>query len=130
MAYMNQEKKKALSVKIKEVLKKYGMKASLSVRHHSTLVATITKGDIDFSKHYEAEGTVTNEHISVNEYCIDSHWSGVARDFLTELKDAMNACEDYQNFDNSDPMTDYFHVGWYIDINVGRWNKPYELTGA
>jgi hypothetical protein len=24
-------------------------------------------------------------------------------------------------------MTDYFDVGWYIDINVGKWNKPYQF---
>jgi hypothetical protein len=25
-------------------------------------------------------------------------------------------------------MTDYFDVGWYIEINVGKWNKEYNLT--
>jgi hypothetical protein len=32
------------------------------------------------------------------------------------------------NHDRSDSMTDYFDVGWYISINVGKWNKPYEMT--
>ena len=27
------------------------------------------------------------------------------------------------NHDNSDPMTDYFDVGWYISVNLGRWDK-------
>ena len=31
------------------------------------------------------------------------------------------------NFDNSDPQSDYFSVGWYTDINVGKWNKPYVM---
>jgi len=26
-------------------------------------------------------------------------------------------------------MTDYFHVGHYVEINVGRWDKDYQLTG-
>ena len=30
-------------------------------------------------------------------------------------------------FDNSDIMTDYFHVKHYVSINVGQWNKPYIL---
>jgi len=24
-------------------------------------------------------------------------------------------------------MTDYFNVGWYIDVNIGKWNKPYVI---
>lgn len=24
----------------------------------------------------------------------------------------------------------HFNVGYYVDINVGRWNKPYELKAA
>jgi hypothetical protein len=32
------------------------------------------------------------------------------------------------NYNNSDIMTDYFDVGWYIEINVGKWNKEYNLT--
>ena len=33
------------------------------------------------------------------------------------------------NHNNSDISTDYFDVGWYIDINIGKWDKPYEVTG-
>jgi len=44
--------------------------------------------------------------------------------FLTELKDAMNV----GNYDRSDMQSDYFDVGFYIDINVGNWDKPYILT--
>jgi hypothetical protein len=29
------------------------------------------------------------------------------------------------NHDNSDSQTDYFDVGWYVDVKVGKWNKPY-----
>ena len=32
-----------------------------------------------------------------------------------------------ENFDKSDPMTDYFHVGYYISVNIGSYDKPYEL---
>jgi len=31
-------------------------------------------------------------------------------------------------FDESDAMTDYFHLSHYTDINVGTWNKPYALA--
>ena len=41
MAYMNQEKKKKLAPKIKEALKKHGMKGSLSVDNYSSLRLTL-----------------------------------------------------------------------------------------
>ena len=116
MAYMNQENKKLLAPKIKAVLKKYGMKGSISIRHHSTLVVTLKQGKIDFADKY------------VNEYHLDSHHSGIALEFLTELKDAMNNCEQIQNFDKSNSQEDYFHVGWYIDINIGKWDQEYKIA--
>jgi len=33
-------------------------------------------------------------------------------------------------YDNTDIMTDYFDVSHYIDIDVGRWNKPYQVVAA
>ena len=32
------------------------------------------------------------------------------------------------NHNESDSQTDYFNVGWYIDIGIGRWDKPYQVT--
>jgi len=31
------------------------------------------------------------------------------------------------NWNRSDSSVDYFDVGWYIDINIGNWAKPYQL---
>lgn len=30
-------------------------------------------------------------------------------------------------YDNSDAMIDYFDTAFYMHINVGSWNKPYEV---
>lgn len=122
MAYMSQENKAKLAPKIKEVLKKHGVKGSLSVRHHSTLVLTVKSGKIDFVKDYQ--GTRENFHYQVNTYHADKHFGGKSAKFLSEVIAAMKI----GNHDNSDPMTDYFDVGWYVDVNIGHWNKPYELT--
>ena len=40
MAYMSQERKAEITPKVKSILKKFGIKGSLSVRHHSTLSLT------------------------------------------------------------------------------------------
>ena len=116
MAYVSQAKKAGLAVEIKAVLKKYNMKGSIAVRHHSTLVVNLQSGPIDFDH---------NDFTSVNVYWIDSHYTGVAKDFLNELLVAMKGPE---WFDRSDAQSDYFHVSHYTDINVGKWNKEYVLT--
>jgi hypothetical protein len=28
-------------------------------------------------------------------------------------------------YDRSDVQTDYFDTAYYMDVNVGQWNKPY-----
>jgi hypothetical protein len=119
MAYVSQEDKKALAPEIKKVLSKYGMKGSISIRHHSTLVVTLQSGEIDFGEYTHGDG-----YIQVNTYHIENHYKGKAQSFLTELLAAMKGPG---WFDKSDAMTDYFHVKHYCDINVGKWNKPYFL---
>jgi len=122
MAYVSQQDKKELAPAIKKVLSKYGMKGSISIRHHSTLVVTLQSGAIDFKDYSHGDG-----YIQVNTYHIDSHYSGKAKAFLNELLDAMKGPK---YFNNDDAMTDYFHRSHYTDINVGRWNKPYFLQNT
>ena len=139
MAYVSQEMKKSLAPTIKTILNKYGIKGSLAVNNHSTLVLNIKSGKIDFLKNYiETTEPVRSGHlnfdmtveslrgnIQVNTYHTDSQYSGKAKKFFAEVIAAMKGPK---FFDHSDAMTDYFHVSHYIDINVGAWNKPYIVT--
>ena len=118
MAYVSQKDKAKLAPQIKKVLNKYGMKGSISIRHHSTLVVTLQSGAIQFD-HSHGDG-----YTQVNVYHIDSHYEGHAKSFLLELLAAMKG-PDY--FNEDDAMTDYFHRSHYTDINIGKWNKPYFL---
>lgn len=140
MAYMSQERKQQLAPKIKAVLKKYGVKGSLAVRNHSTLVLNIKSGPIDFIEDYiQAESEVPSRQkmtqdqidyirkhrtLDVNVYWYKEHFGGKSVEFLTEIVPLMNT----GNHDNSDIQTDYFDVGWYIDINIGNWKQPYALV--
>ena len=62
---MNQEKKKRLAPKIKEILKRHGVKGTLSVSNYSTLNLNITEGPIEFTFTNNRGEVVRN---SVNEY--------------------------------------------------------------
>lgn len=136
MAYMNQDRKALLAPAIRAVCARYCVGATISVRNHSTLVITVNHGPIDFmASQRRVEDArpgptaavvtpATRTHLNINPYHFGSHFDGVALAFLTELHAAANV----GNHDRSDIQTDYFDVGWYVDVNVGRWDRPYKLT--
>lgn len=142
MAYMNQEKKKELAPQIKAVLKKYGMKGTIGVRDYSSLVVNLREGKLDLigqanienREYAERTGQQFREvgdNYQANPYHAHKSSNPVIAQFFKELIAAMNGQGSaIANYDNSDIMTDYFDVGWYIDINVGQWDKPYILTGV
>jgi hypothetical protein len=137
MAYFNQERKAQLAPLVKTILKKYKLKGSLSVRNHSTFVLNIKSGKIDFIENYIATDAnkpygnkMSDDRIAyvrkeqsldINPYWFQEHFTGVALKCLTEVFAVMNN----GNHDNSDIQSDYFDVGWYVDVNVGKWNSPY-----
>jgi hypothetical protein len=124
MAYMNQNRKAIIASKIKPILKKYGMKGSLSVRNHSTIVLTLSEGPIDFAK----DGNMVLQfgyHLDVNPYWYQDHYNGKSKQFLDEIIPAMKSAGWY---DNSDAMTDYFDTAYYFDVRVGKWNKQYKVV--
>ena len=138
MAYMNQTKKQTIAAKVKPILAKYGMKGSLSVRNHSTIVLKLTAGPIDFIGDLTTQrqfGYVSYElnkdemrkryELSINPYWYHEHYTGTALAFLSEIIPAMKSADWY---DDSDAQVDYFNTAYYYDVNVGSWNKPYNLT--
>lgn len=139
MAYFNQDRKQERAPAIKAILKKYGVKGSLAVRNHMTFVLNIKSGKIDFIENFiqvctnkpygekmsesRIEMLRKDRSMDVNTYWYQEHFDGKARDFIKEVLAAMNG----GNHDNSDIQTDYFDVGWYVDVNIGSWDKPYIL---
>lgn len=127
MAYMNQEKKSRIAPAVKAILKKYKLKGTLRVRNHMTLVLTVTQGPIDFMTDFNETAnprTPVQSSIDVNPYWFQDHFTGRAKQFLTEVFAALNE----GNHNNSDASVDFFDVGWYVDVNIGKWNKPYALV--
>jgi hypothetical protein len=122
MAYMDQEKKAKIAANLKPILKKYGIKGSLSVRNHMTIRLTITEGKIDFAKEYGADSKFG---IQVNPYWYQDHFTGKSKEFLSEAIPAMYSADYY---DRSDAMTDYFDTAYYVDVNIGKWNKQYKVV--
>ena len=63
-----------------------------------------------------------------DDYDEDNWCNGV---FLTEkahniLQRVTQICQK-RNWDNSDAMTDYFDVNYYLHLNIGKWDKPFKV---
>jgi hypothetical protein len=136
MAYMNQEKKAKIAALIKPLLKQYGLKGSLSVHNYSSINLNIKAGNIDFignanevaaNRAYgeRVEERHNRNYMQVNVYWVADHFSGVAKEFLLKAVEALKGAGYYNN---SDAMIDYFDTAYYYHINVGQWDKPYELV--
>ena len=141
MAYMSQERKKEIAANIKKVAKAYGFSGrdiTVGVHHHSTLVVNIFKGPLDFigeeqkvrneraairgERAYPVEG-----YIQVNQYyCEEWATDPTIKRFYGDLLAAIKSTGYYNN---SDAMIDYFDHDFYIDINIGRWDRSYEYYG-
>ena len=139
MAYMNQERKQKIAQALKPILAKHKVKGTLSVRNHSTIVLTLKSGAIDFignsnrvcgNNFYQVQrGFKPNDigYDQVNPYWFQDHYDGDAKAFLTEAFKALKSADWY---DESDAMTDYFNTAYYVDVNIGKWDKPYEVEGS
>ena len=135
MAYMSQEKKAKINKELKKIVPS-SWKWSLGVNHYSTIVFTVFSAPVDLLADYEAhdreryerngykEPYSTLTHASPNPYYLENQFSGDNLSIMSRIKDALNV----GNLDLSDIQTDYFDVGWYVDINLGRWDRPFKVA--
>jgi hypothetical protein len=133
---MNQAKKKKIAAALKIALKGAGVKYTLGVHHHSSIVMNIQSAPVDLVQNhldtisplpqyrsYHAAHS-PQKFMQVNTYWYREHFSGVALDLMTRICTALNE----GNHDRSDIQSDYFDVGWYVHINIGRWDKPFQVA--
>ncbi len=129
MAFISQEDKKTLAPAIKAVFKKYGLKGTISIKNHITLCANVSAGRLDLLGAAAAVGSIRSTgYYQANPYRpTNQKYKDINLDifnFYEELKKAMRGS---LWFDKSDLMTDYHHTAYFMSINIGRWNKPYQL---
>lgn len=138
MAHVTKEMKAERARIITPLLKANCLKGSLSVHNGTALVLTITAGPIDFFesanrmnaarafRRGEAARTVSGD-MQVNVYYIQDNFDGLAAEFLSA---AVCALKGHDYYDNTDIQSDRFDTSHYIEINIGKWNKPYNLTST
>ncbi len=65
-------------------------------------------------------GNMRGRKVSGDEWYLNEYGKKV----VAGLNKEMNS----YNFDDDDPMTDYFHSNFYGNVYLGRWDKPYEAN--
>ena len=119
MAYINA----ATAKKIRDALKaEFGKTVKFSVRtqHHSSLHVAVMESSLFEDDLYEG----------VNHYYIRENYANhpAQIEFLEKVVEIVKREGDW--FDNSDPMTDYFHTAFYFNLAVGKWEKKHKRISA
>ena len=114
--------KKGLRVKeiaklVRAELKKLYPSSKFSVTsEYNNLSVSLMESDI---KIFNTDITYTQ----INHYYIKDN------ETLTEagrnLLENVNQISNKYNYSDCDSMIDYFSVNYYFDLNVGKWNKPF-----
>ena len=132
MAYINS----ADVAQIRKELKESFPKFKFGVRKDNSLavLVTIKSGPTDFSDLFKDEYSQRKQYAQINPYHLESFY-GRHADFFGKIVDIVKTApargEGYHKgrgyYNNSDAMIDYFDTAYYFDINIGAWDKPYEV---
>jgi len=132
MAYVSKEDKQRLLPGIKEVLNKYKMKGTVSVRNCSTLIVKVSKGVLDIMQNsweYDCNHTEFRKEKPqyLDVYGIEGAEDGFTGNVHEFIRDLLAAMRGDQYFDKTNIQEDYFHCSHYYEIRIGDYKKPYEL---
>jgi len=109
MAYITTEAVKEIRNELKKEFP--NIKFSVVRENYSAIQVAIMESDLEFEK----------EYMQLNHYHLHTYPNA---EILKKICEISNR----NNFDNSEPMTDYFHVGYYFSLSVGKWDRPYKCT--
>jgi hypothetical protein len=130
MAYIKTEEVR----EIRKELKKQFPSWKFSVRRNSGQHAVdinILKGTADFWKDFTTSDWMVN-YKPVNEYFLDKNWNKINTKELNKIikiiKTAPAKAEGGRAwYDKSDARFDIFDTAFYIHLQVGNYDNPYEV---
>ncbi len=111
MAYVTKEKLTEVRTKLKKQFP--NIKFSVTQQNHMVLVICVMKSNIDFSD--------LKNNKEINIYSLNQYKQHT--EFFQKLVNIVMA----GNHNNSDTMTDYYDVGWYVTLRVGKYDKDHIL---
>ena len=140
MAYISAEDVKHIRNELKKELPQY--KFSVVRDHHSSVTISLMKGpafnDYEYFDRYNNVTKTANlsdgEHHQINQFHLEDFYGKENAEILSKI-DTISRTAPAKNggkvwYNDSDIQTDYFDIAYYVHINVGKWNKPYEIVEA
>ena len=127
MAYINKEKVAEIRAKLKAEFPDIKFSVRKDASCHKLYVA-IMKAPYQFlTDAVRAKMQDPKDYWTINQYWYDTHGAEYYH-HLDKIKRIIEICNE-GNWNNSNAQIDYFDVGWYFDISVGQWGKPFQYTG-
>ncbi len=138
MAYISTDDVKHIRNTLKKELPQY--KFSVVRDHTSSVTIALMKGpafnDYEYFDRYNNVTKTANlsdgEHHQINQYHLEDFYGKENAEILSKI-DTISRTAPAKNggkvwYNDSDIMTDYFDIAYYVHISVGKWNKPYEVV--
>jgi len=122
MAYITTSEVKQIRDKLKKEFP--NIKFSVTREHGMSISVSIIKSNIDFTDEVLTDGMT---HSSINQYRVEQFYPK-HKDLFNKILNIIKNGSDRKWYNDSDAMTDYFDTAFYFDLNVGKWDKPYELV--
>jgi hypothetical protein len=114
MAYISVEEVKTIRERIKKEFPLY--KFSIYRQDHTSLHVCLMESDLVFPGNY----------IQVNHYYIDRHYEGKNREVLSKIHELIMGIKPCYDRNFGDPYADYGDNNYFIEMSIGKWNKPYK----
>jgi hypothetical protein len=112
MAYITTDQVKNFREQLKASFpSKDGWKLSVTRQHYSVVSVTILAAPIKL---------IEGDYKQINTFYCETYEHA---EIFNKIK---SICME-GNFDKSDYQTDYHHVGWYFNLSVGNWDKPFTV---
>ena len=137
MAYISVEDVKMIRNALKKEMPQY--KFSVVRDHHSSVTIAIMKGPafaefeyFDRYTHEYKKGTLgdNNGYDQINTYHTGDFYGKENAAIFDKIVKIAKTAGDKKWYDDSDAMTDYFDTAYYVHLNVGKFEKPYEVVEA
>ena len=136
MAYIETTDVKAIREALKAEFGK-DFKFSVTREHYSSVRISIMSGVENF---YDGSMNTTDKYNGrvhefdgyeqINHY--HTHFYGKHEALFTKISEIAHTAPGLAGgkkyFCEDDAMTDYFSRAYYVSINVGKWDKPYEIN--
>jgi len=136
MAYIDTKDVKAIREALKAEFGK-DFKFSVTREHFSSVrisvmsgVENFYDGSMDSTDKYNGRVSEFNGYEQINHY--HTHFYGKHEELFNKISEIAHTAPGLaggkEYFCEDDTMTDYFSRAYYVSINVGKWDKPYEIN--